>query len=114
DLLHMAGRAPRRPCAVERAGVPGDGRAALDARSRVLPRRPGRARDRPGPVVLRRAAAPAQRGGADSRRALSAEIVPLAERAAAGHQLGALIVALVVLLLITGLTVGFLAGRQAL
>jgi O-antigen ligase len=48
-----------------------------------------------------------------SKHALSAENVPAAERAAAGHQLGALIVAMVVLLLLTGLAVGFLTGRKA-
>jgi O-antigen ligase len=48
-----------------------------------------------------------------SRHALSAENVPLGERAAAGHQLGALVLAMVVLLTLTGLAVGFLTGRRA-
>ena len=48
-----------------------------------------------------------------SRHALSAEGVPLSERAAGGHQLGALIVAMLALLLLTGLAVGFLTGRRA-
>jgi O-antigen ligase len=48
-----------------------------------------------------------------SRHALSAEGVALGERAAAGHQLGALVVAMVVVLLLTGLAVGFLTGRRA-
>jgi O-antigen ligase len=48
-----------------------------------------------------------------SRHALSAEGVALGERAAAGHQLGALVVAMVAVLLLTGLAVGFLTGRRA-
>jgi hypothetical protein len=48
-----------------------------------------------------------------SKHALSADNVPTAERAAAGHQLGALIVAMVVLLAVAGLAIGFLTGRQA-
>jgi O-Antigen ligase/Tetratricopeptide repeat len=48
-----------------------------------------------------------------SRHALSAENVPLAERVAAGHQLGALLLTMLLLLLLAGLAVGFLAGRQA-
>jgi hypothetical protein len=48
-----------------------------------------------------------------SRHALSAEGVPAAERAAAGHQLGAMIVAMVVLLAVAGLAIGFMTGRQA-
>jgi O-antigen ligase/polysaccharide polymerase Wzy-like membrane protein/tetratricopeptide repeat protein len=48
-----------------------------------------------------------------SKHALSADNVPVAERAAAGHQLGALLLAMIVLLLITGLAVGFTIGRQA-
>jgi hypothetical protein len=48
-----------------------------------------------------------------SLHALSAEHVPLADRAAAGHQLGALIVAMVLLLAAVGLAVGFMTGRRA-
>ena len=48
-----------------------------------------------------------------SRHALSAEGVPLAERTAAGHQLGALVVAMLVALAIVGIAIGFLTGRKA-
>lgn len=48
-----------------------------------------------------------------SKHALSTDNVPVAERAGAGHQLGALIAAMVVVLLITGLVVGFATARQA-
>jgi O-Antigen ligase len=48
-----------------------------------------------------------------SRHALSAESVPLAERTAAGHQLGALVVAMLVALAIVGIAIGFLTGRKA-
>lgn len=48
-----------------------------------------------------------------SKHALSAENVPAAERATAGHQLGALLVAMLVLLTLTGVAVGFLTGRKA-
>jgi len=48
-----------------------------------------------------------------SRHALSAEGVALAERTAAGHQLGALVVAMLVALTIVGIAIGFLTGRQA-
>jgi O-antigen ligase len=48
-----------------------------------------------------------------SKHALSAENVPLGERAAAGHQLGALLLAMVVLLTLAGVAIGFLTGRRA-
>jgi O-antigen ligase len=48
-----------------------------------------------------------------SRHALSAEGVALGERATAGHQLGALLVAMVLLLTLAGAAIGFLAGRRA-
>jgi hypothetical protein len=48
-----------------------------------------------------------------SRHALSSEGVPLAQRAVAGHQLGALVVAMLVLLTIAGIAIGFLTGRRA-
>ncbi len=48
-----------------------------------------------------------------SEHALSAEGVPLAERASAGHELGALTVAMVALLAIVGVAIGFLTGRRA-
>jgi Tfp pilus assembly protein PilF len=48
-----------------------------------------------------------------SRYALSSEGVPLAERAQAGHQLGALIVAMLVALTIVGVAIGFLTARRA-
>ncbi len=47
-----------------------------------------------------------------SRHALSSEGVPLAERTTAGHQLGALIVAMLLLLTVVGVGVGFLTGRR--
>jgi O-antigen ligase len=48
-----------------------------------------------------------------SKPALSAENVPLSERAVAGHQLGALIVAMVLALALAGLAIGFFTGREA-
>jgi Tfp pilus assembly protein PilF len=48
-----------------------------------------------------------------SRHALSSEGVPIAERATAGHQLGALIVAMLALLALVGIAIGFLTGRRA-
>jgi tetratricopeptide (TPR) repeat protein len=48
-----------------------------------------------------------------SRHALSAEGVSLAERSQAGHQLGALIVAMLVVLSIVGITIGFATARRA-
>jgi cytochrome c-type biogenesis protein CcmH/NrfG len=48
-----------------------------------------------------------------SRHALSAEAVPLAERTAAGHQLGALVLAMLVALTLTGIAIGFFTGRRA-
>ena len=73
------------------------------------------------PLRLRSAAVlipPALAGGglaawAFSRHALSSENVPLAERASAGHQLGALLLVMIALLSLAGLAVGFLGGRSA-
>jgi O-antigen ligase len=48
-----------------------------------------------------------------SKHGLSAENVPLGEGAAAGHQLGAVLLAMVVLLSIAGVAIGFLTGRRA-
>ncbi len=48
-----------------------------------------------------------------SRHALSSEGVALAERAQAGHQLGALIVAMLVVLTIVGIAIGFTTARRA-
>jgi cytochrome c-type biogenesis protein CcmH/NrfG len=48
-----------------------------------------------------------------SRHALSSEGVPLAERAQAGHQLGALIVTMLVALTIVGIAIGFTTARRA-
>ena len=48
-----------------------------------------------------------------STHALSAEGVALGERASAGHRLGALVVAMVVLLALAGVAIGFLSGRRA-
>src|ERR1035441_6153758 len=69
DLLHVAGRAPRRPCAVERIGLPGHGPVAAHADARLLARCAGRFRGRPGAVARARAASPARRGSADHGRA---------------------------------------------
>ncbi len=48
-----------------------------------------------------------------SRHALSSEGVPLVERAQAGHQLGAVIVAMLVALTIVGIAIGFTTARRA-
>jgi hypothetical protein len=48
-----------------------------------------------------------------SRHALSSDRVPLFERTAAGHELGALIAAMVLLLALAGVAIGFLTGRRA-
>ena len=48
-----------------------------------------------------------------SRHALSSEGVPLAERVSAGHQLGVLIVAMLLALTLIGVAVGFATGRRA-
>ena len=48
-----------------------------------------------------------------SRHALSSEGVPLAERATAGHQLGALVVAMLAALTVAGIAIGFLTSRRA-
>jgi tetratricopeptide (TPR) repeat protein len=48
-----------------------------------------------------------------SRHALSSEGVPLAERTAAGHQLGALVVAMLAALTIAGIAIGFYTARRA-
>jgi O-antigen ligase len=47
-----------------------------------------------------------------SRHALSAEAVPVSERATAGHQLGVLVVVMVAVLLLAGLAVGFLTAKR--
>jgi hypothetical protein len=48
-----------------------------------------------------------------STHALSAEGVALAERAGAGHRLGALVVAMVLLLAVAGVAIAFQTGRRA-
>ena len=48
-----------------------------------------------------------------STHALSAEGVALGERATAGHRLGALVLAMVVLLALAGVAIGFLTARRA-
>jgi O-Antigen ligase len=48
-----------------------------------------------------------------SRHALSAEAVALAPRTTAGHQLGAFVLAMLVVLTIAGIAIGFFTGRQA-
>lgn len=49
-----------------------------------------------------------------SSSALSSESVPLAQRVNAGHQLGALLLSVVVGLLLAGIAIGFLASRRPL
>jgi cytochrome c-type biogenesis protein CcmH/NrfG len=48
-----------------------------------------------------------------SNHALSSEGVPLAERAAAGHQLGALVASMLVVLTLAGIAIGFQTARRA-
>jgi hypothetical protein len=48
-----------------------------------------------------------------SNHALSSDEVALAARASAGHQLGALLVAMLLLLTLAGLAIGFATGRRA-
>ncbi|HTW43678.1 MAG TPA: O-antigen ligase family protein [Solirubrobacteraceae bacterium] len=48
-----------------------------------------------------------------SRHALSSEGVPLAERTSAGHELGALLAAMLVLLALAGVAIGFTTARRA-
>ncbi len=48
-----------------------------------------------------------------SKPALSSENVALAERATAGHQLGALVIAMLVLLTLAGIAIGFVTARSA-
>jgi hypothetical protein len=48
-----------------------------------------------------------------SKHALSAEGVALAQRTSAGHQLGALVLAMVIALTIAGIAIGFLDARRA-
>jgi hypothetical protein len=48
-----------------------------------------------------------------STHALSTDRVPLAERTAAGHRLGALLLAMLLLLALAGIAVGFLTARRA-
>jgi tetratricopeptide (TPR) repeat protein len=48
-----------------------------------------------------------------SQNALSKDNVPLADRASAGHELGILLVAMVVVLLLAGMAIGFAAAQRA-
>jgi len=48
-----------------------------------------------------------------SRHALSTENIPLAQRASAGHELGALLVAMVLVLALAGLAIGFFGARHS-
>jgi O-Antigen ligase len=48
-----------------------------------------------------------------SQRVLSTENIPLAQRTPAGHQLGALLVVMVIVLTVVGMAIGFMSGRQA-
>jgi O-antigen ligase len=47
-----------------------------------------------------------------SRRALTTDNVPLAQRATAGHQLGALLLVMILLLSLAGIAIGFLSSRR--
>ncbi|HYM45338.1 MAG TPA: O-antigen ligase family protein, partial [Solirubrobacteraceae bacterium] len=47
-----------------------------------------------------------------SKHALTTDAVPLGERATAGHQLGALLVVMVLALTLAGIAIGFLTGRR--
>ncbi len=47
-----------------------------------------------------------------SRRVLTTDNIPLGERATAGHQLGVLLLAMVLLLTLAGIAIGFLTGRR--
>ena len=49
-----------------------------------------------------------------SRHALTTDNIPLAQRATAGHQLGVLLVVMVLLLTLAGVAIGFLWGRRPL
>jgi hypothetical protein len=49
-----------------------------------------------------------------SRHALTTDNIPLAQRATAGHQLGVLLLAMVLLLSIAGVAIGFLSSRRPL
>lgn len=51
-------------------------------------------------------------GWAFTKHALDTDNVALGERAAAGHQLGVLLVAMVLLLTLAGIAIGFLTGRR--
>ncbi len=64
-------------------------------------------------LLVSGAAAGAVAAWAFSRTALSAEKVPLAERTTAGHELGALIAAMVLLLTLAGIGIGFQRSRRA-
>ncbi len=48
-----------------------------------------------------------------SRHVLTTDNIPLGERATAGHQLGVLLVAMVLVLTLVGIAIGFLTGRRA-
>ncbi|HEY2283339.1 MAG TPA: O-antigen ligase family protein [Solirubrobacteraceae bacterium] len=49
-----------------------------------------------------------------SRHALTTDNIPLAQRATAGHQLGVLLLVMVLLLTLAGVAIGFLCGRRPL
>jgi O-antigen ligase len=48
-----------------------------------------------------------------SRHVLTTDNIPLGERVTAGHQLGVLLLAMVILLTLAGIAIGFLTGRRA-
>jgi len=47
-----------------------------------------------------------------SRHVLTTDNIPLSERATAGHQLGALLLAMILLLTLAGIAIGFFSGRN--
>jgi O-antigen ligase len=49
-----------------------------------------------------------------SRHALTTDNIPLAQRATAGHQLGVLLLVMILLLTLVGVMIGFLCGRRPL
>jgi hypothetical protein len=66
-----------------------------------------------GVLILGGAGAAAVGAWDFSTHALSSEKVPLAEQVTAGHQLGALLVAMLLVLAIVGVGIGFVTGRRA-
>src|SRR6185312_4059766 len=116
DRLHLARCPALRPRAAQRACVPGDGADARDGPARVLalwfcivP-----LRLRSAAVLLSSAIAAGVVVVWDfSTPALDNDNVAIAARSHAGHQLGVLLLAMVVLLSVVGVAFGFYTSRQA-